>query len=80
MNNCRRKFLGIFLLFAVLFGSVITYASTQSDNYMKIDEYRSAGGYTAPTKEGFVFDGWYVDYEYKQQFDFSTEINQSLTL
>lgn len=33
-----------------------------------------------PTKEGFVFDGWYVDYEYKQQFDFSTEINQSLTL
>ena len=34
----------------------------------------------APTKEGFVFQGWYVDQEYTQAYDFATPVNTDITL
>ena len=36
-------------------------AYTPGSNYMDIAPYRSAGGYTAPEKEGMIFAGWYLD-------------------
>ena len=70
MNKYRRKSLSIFLLFAVLFASVITCVAVRSDNYMKIDEYRGAEEYTAPTKEGFVFAGWYKDAAFTEPLEY----------
>lgn len=35
---------------------------------------------TAPVKDGFVFDGWYTDKEFKTKFDFATKITKSMTL
>ncbi|EKJ3581682.1 BspA family leucine-rich repeat surface protein, partial [Enterococcus faecalis] len=35
---------------------------------------------TAPTKEGYVFDGWYVDISYTKEFDFSKEAKVSTTV
>lgn len=35
---------------------------------------------TAPAKDGFVFDGWYTDKEFKTKFDFATKITKSMTL
>ena len=32
---------------------------------------------TDPTKEGYIFDGWYVD---EEEFDFSTKITKDITL
>ena len=32
-----------------------------AENYMDIAPYRSADGYTAPEKAGYVFAGWYAD-------------------
>lgn len=34
----------------------------------------------APAKDGFVFDGWYTDKEFKTKFDFATKITKSMTL
>lgn len=35
---------------------------------------------TDPTKENFVFDGWYIDEEFNEQFDFNTPITKDITL
>lgn len=35
---------------------------------------------TAPTKAGSVFQGWYVDQEYTQAYDFATPVNTDITL
>lgn len=34
----------------------------------------------APSKAGFVFDGWYVDAELTQEYDFSAPVSKSFTL
>ena len=35
---------------------------------------------SAPTKEGYVFAGWYTDKELKEKFDFSQTVTKNLTL
>lgn len=35
---------------------------------------------TNPTKENYVFDGWYIDEELNEQFDFDTPITKDITL
>ena len=35
---------------------------------------------TAPTKEGFTFEGWYTDKELTKAYDFSSKITKSFTL
>ena len=35
---------------------------------------------TAPTKEGFKFDGWYTDKELTTAYDFDTKVTKSFTL
>ncbi len=35
---------------------------------------------TKPTKEGFTFDGWYVDKAFEEKFDFDTIITENMTL
>ena len=34
----------------------------------------------APTKDHYVFKGWYTDQDYKKVFDFATEIDSDITL
>lgn len=35
---------------------------------------------TAPTKEGYTFDGWYTDAELTEKYDFSAEVTKGFTL
>ncbi|MDY3929774.1 MAG: S-layer homology domain-containing protein, partial [Clostridia bacterium] len=35
---------------------------------------------TAPTKDGYTFDGWYSDKELKTSYDFSAKVTKSFTL
>lgn len=35
---------------------------------------------TNPTKENYVFDGWYIDEQLSEQFDFNTTITNDITL
>ena len=35
---------------------------------------------TAPTREGFTFDGWYEDSTFSKKFDFNTPITDNMTL
>ncbi len=35
---------------------------------------------TAPTKEGYTFDGWYTDAELTTKFDFATTVSTEMTL
>ena len=35
---------------------------------------------TAPTKDGYTFDGWYSDKELKTAYDFDTKVTKSFTL
>lgn len=35
---------------------------------------------SAPTKDGFDFDGWYTDKELKTKYDFSSKVTKSITL
>ena len=35
---------------------------------------------TAPTKDGYTFEGWYIDKELKTAYDFSTKVRKSFTL
>jgi len=34
----------------------------------------------APSKNGFAFDGWYIDKEYTSEYDFNTEVTKNITL
>lgn len=34
----------------------------------------------APTKEDFVFDGWYTDQKFTNKYDFSTKVTRTITL
>ena len=33
-----------------------------------------------PTKEGYIFDGWYTDKEFTTEYDFSSKVTKSFTL
>lgn len=33
-----------------------------------------------PTKEGWIFDGWYVDSEYTEKFNFGNKLNSDVTI
>ncbi len=35
---------------------------------------------TAPTKDGYTFDGWYTDEELTNKYDFTTKVTKSFTL
>lgn len=35
---------------------------------------------SAPTLDGYTFDGWYTDRQYRNRFDFSTAVHNSITL
>ena len=35
---------------------------------------------TAPTKAGYVFDGWYVDPEFTDEYDWETAVNENISL
>lgn len=35
---------------------------------------------TAPTKDGYTFDGWYTDSKFKNEYDFDTKIAKSIIL
>ncbi len=47
-------------------GPVLSENAYEPPVAMDIESYRSAEGYTAPQKEGYVFAGWYLDSELTQ--------------
>ena len=53
-------------------GSKITSQSVTRNTAMKEP--------TAPTKDGYTFDGWYSDKELKTAYDFSAKVTKSFTL
>ena len=53
-------------------GSKITSQSVTRNTAMKEP--------TAPTKDGYTFDGWYSDKELKTAYDFDTKVAKSFTL
>ena len=46
----------------------------------KVPEGSKVTAPTAPTKEGFLFDGWYTDAALTQSYDFSTAVTADLIL
>ncbi len=52
--------------------SLAADAYVRPENYMDIAPYRSADGYTAPVREGYVFAGWYADADFTQPLAPST--------
>ncbi len=46
--------------------TISTQAYVRPEGYMDIAPYRSAGGYTAPEQEGYLFAGWYADAAFTQ--------------
>ena len=35
---------------------------------------------TKPTKDGYLFDGWYTDGEFTSEYDFDTKVTKNITL
>ena len=35
---------------------------------------------TKPTKDGYIFDGWYTDSEFTSEYDFDTKVTKNITL
>ena len=56
------------------------YYEEQIQNTIFIENQGILQEPTKPTKEGFIFDGWFVDYACTEYFDFQTPITSSLTL
>lgn len=46
----------------------------------KVKKEESVSSPKAPTKDGFVFEGWYTDKELTQKYDFSAVVTKSFTL
>ena len=47
---------------------------------VKADRNTAISVPTAPTKDGFEFDGWYTDKELTEKYDFSEKVTKSFTL
>ena len=47
---------------------------------MTIEENSSITEPTAPTKEGYTFDGWYTDKELSSKYDFAEKVSGNITL
>ena len=45
-----------------------------------VTRYAKLAEPTAPTKDGYTFDGWYTDKELETAYDFDTKVTKSLTL
>lgn len=57
----------------------------ETDGGSKVNSQRVKRGNTAsmpeePTKAGFDFDGWYVDEDFSEEYDFNTKVRNSITL
>lgn len=46
----------------------------------KVKKEESVSSPKAPTKDGFVFEGWYTDKELTSKYEFSTPVTKSFTL
>lgn len=66
--------------------NIKTYTVTfESKGGGAVAEQRADHGSTAqkpddPVREGYTFDGWYIDEEYKTAFNFNTPVTSDLTL
>lgn len=63
-----------------LYYKVDFYYEKQVQNSYQIKENDLVPQPEKPTKNGFVFDGWYVDYDYNTLFNFDTKITYNMTL
>ena len=56
---------------------------TDSDTVIEdetIEEGKSVYSPSAPEKEGYVFDGWYVDSGFSKKFSFPSKVTEDITL
>lgn len=68
------------IIFDSLNGSDVVFEETQK-NYQVVANGGSLQIPKDPTKEGYVFDGWYEDYAYSKKWDFENGIvSDSMTL
>lgn len=83
-----KKFLGLFVAVAIFLSLVScgkTYTvSFETNGGNTITAVETEDGKitapTDPTKDGYTFNGWYLDSELKNKFDFNTEIEADTTL
>ena len=47
---------------------------------VKVDKGNCIDEPTQPTREGYTFDGWYIDSDFEEEFDFTTPIDKNVTL
>lgn len=47
---------------------------------VKVNKNGTLSKPTEPTKDGYIFDGWYSDKECKTAYDFGTKVTKSMTL
>ena len=47
---------------------------------VKVDRNKTLTKPTNPTKDGYTFDSWYTDKEFKTAYDFDTKVTKAITL
>lgn len=56
-----------------------TNGGTDTENKTVVKNNKATSP-TAPTRDGYIFDGWYTDKELTQKYDFETKVTSNLTL
>lgn len=88
-----KKLIAFFLIFALLL-TTLSIAGCSKRTYVVefdsnggsrpasqlVDKWALAEEPAEPTRNGFRFDGWFIDEDCEQKFDFTTAINKDLTL
>ena len=67
------------IVFDSMFGSEIKNESTQK-NYLKVKLGEKITPPTPPTRDGYVFLGWYKDYRLSEQWNFETDVVEDSTV
>lgn len=59
----------------------VKFSSSGSvSNTVKVNKDSSMSEPSEPKKDGYIFEGWYKDKDYKEKFDFSEKITSDITL
>lgn len=58
----------------------VTYQNDQQSNTVSIKKGETIKAPPTPTKNGYIFDGWYTDSAYTKLWNFDTAVEENLTL
>ena len=87
----KKKFIALVSILAlVLLMSCLVACTSQTVTFetnggteiqsVKVDKGNCIDEPTQPTREGYTFDGWYIDSDFEEEFDFTTPIDKNVTL